>query len=151
MTSTEKRYALLLFMSAASALRARTALAVPAWPPWGSPHLPTGQDSIPALWDHQPLPWGCHSDATARTFSSSPQPCPAYPWSLPSRAPPKASPYPGRCPIPRAGAILDAPCSSLGWCDQPWLPGPVWYYPHLLSHGNVRPSLCPGMEEELQE
>ena len=73
--------------------------------PWGSPHpAHSPRPQVSSLGLSAPAP----ANTTAGPVSSSPQPCPVWPWAPPSQAHPRAH-IPAR-PCPQGGAQ----CSGLG-------------------------------------
>lgn len=94
------------------------------------PTLPMAQDSISAPWVTSP----CPTDAAVRLVSSFPQP----------------SPSPGKCKMPRAGAVHRVP-QILSWLTGPALPNSTGS-PHCCPRfsGSARPLQHPDRDEKGQ-
>lgn len=97
-------------------LRAPPGHTTPAYPQRGSPTGPW-----PRTPHHSRAGSPCPSKAPAGPSSISPQPSPAWPWTRLSQAHPRAhipawpQPIlsPGRCLVPRAGAVPEPPAALL--------------------------------------
>lgn len=137
MTSIGKGYVLLLFISAASVLRALLALTVPAWPQWGSCHLlsPTGVCPQPrTLYQPPGATSPCRGAATAGTFSSSPQPCPS---TISAKLSPTAAiPIPSQVPwCPGLGLPMVLPAPDCGGPTGPGCQALTTVFPSTLFPG----------------